>query len=53
MTSQNETLFPYEPENTKHVYGQSDRWPAEKIIVRHINEIHKDHSRFALDFGEY
>jgi hypothetical protein len=40
--------YRYETEDKKHVYGKSDRWPGEKLLVQQINEIHATRPGFEM-----
>jgi hypothetical protein len=40
--------YPYEPETSKHVYGKTDRWPGERLLVKHVNEIRDQFPGFRM-----
>lgn len=40
--------FEYLRDDFKHVYGKSKRCPAEKLLVKHINEMHEKHPGFKM-----
>src|SRR5258708_4453265 len=48
MAGKNPKPFRYETEDKKHVYGKSDRWPGEKLLVNQINELHITHPDFEM-----
>jgi hypothetical protein len=41
-------MFEYQTEDQKHIYGKSDRWPGEKLLVGQINELHVTHPDFEM-----
>lgn len=40
--------FNYVRDDFTHVYGKSERMPAEKLLVKHINEIHDKYPEFKM-----
>lgn len=40
--------YPYQTDDTKHVYGKTERWPGERLIVRHINEIQHEFPNYKM-----
>jgi hypothetical protein len=48
MTTKAATAFSYETEDKKHVYGKSERWAGEKLLVRQINELRNTHPDFEM-----
>lgn len=42
------TKFEYTRDEERHHYGKSERLPSERLLVRHINEMHTEHPGFRM-----
>ena len=43
-----EKKFEYQHDDKKYIYGKSERWPGEKLLVKHINELHEKQPDFRM-----